>query len=149
MKKFVLVITIMLSLISVSAFAAKEPVIEEEKISEIINECYPDLKDYYEAGVLSIESLTEQFLADGSTEYDIKYKFINNYYEGEELTDVLKEQYPDLYAMNEAGLVKDVSIYKFVDKATGKIFNYVAYNRNNEAFRDRRPAFRPWFRRDR
>ena len=130
MKKFVLVITIMLSLISVSAYASKESVVESREVSEIINECYPNLKDYYEAGVLSIESLTRQTLGDGSTEYDIKYKFVNNYYEGEELTKVLKEQYPDLYTMSKAGLVKDISIYRFVDKATGKILNYVAYNRS-------------------
>lgn len=130
MKKFVLVITIMLSLISVSAYASKESVVESKEVSEIINECYPNLKDYYEAGVLSIESLTRQTLGDGSTEYDIRYKFVNNYYEGEELTKVLKEQYPDLYMMSKAGLVKDVSIYRFVDRATGKILNYVAYNRS-------------------
>ena len=142
MKKFVLIITIMLSLISVSAYAMKEQVVKPEKVSAIINECYPGLKDYYEAGVLSIESLTEQTLGDGSTEYDIRYKFIKNYYEGEELTKVLKEQYPDLYAMNQAGLVKDVSIYKFVDKNTGKILNYVAYNRGE---RNQRPRPMPWF----
>lgn len=114
---------------STSAFAAPEAITDNEKTSEIINECYPGLKAYYETGVMSIESLTEETLADGSTKYDIKYKFVRNFYDQSEIDDVLKEQYPDIYMMNKIGLVKDISICRFVDKATGNILTNVAYNR--------------------
>lgn len=140
MKKFVLVITVILSLISVSAYATKTPITENEKITNIINECYPDLKDYYEAGVLAVESLTEERLFDGSTEYDIKYRFVRSLYEEDEIVAVLKEKYPAVYKMNEIGLVKDVSVYKFVDEVTGEIINGIIFNRNEERFRIPRPG---------
>ena len=128
MKKLATIITIVLMFVSASAFASREPLVEVEKISEVINEYYPDLKDYYEAGVSDVASLTSETLADGTMEYNIRYRFIRNFYEGEELTKVLKEQYPDIYALKRAGLVKDVVVYKFVDKNTGQIFNQIAYN---------------------
>ena len=131
MKKISLLAAIAIaSVFSTSAFAARETITDSEKISEIINDCYPDLKDYYDTGVMSIESLQQETLADGSTQYDIKYKFVKNYYDQSEIDDVLKEQYPDIYAMSKTGFLKDISIYRFVDKATGNILTNVAYNRN-------------------
>lgn len=73
-------------------------------------------------------SLKEQTLGDGSTEYGIKYKFVKNYYDQAEIDDVLKAQFPDIYMMSKAGILKDISIYRFVDKNTGKILTNVAYN---------------------
>lgn len=73
-------------------------------------------------------SLKEQTLGDGSTEYGIKYKFVKNYYDQAEIDDVLKAQFPDSYRMSKAGILKDISIYRFVDKNTGKILTNVAYN---------------------
>ena len=67
-------------------------------------------------------------LPDGTTEYNIKYRFVRNVYEGDEKVKVLKECYPDIYALARAGLVKDVLVYKFVDQNTGQIFNQIAYN---------------------
>ena len=109
---------------------------------------YPELKDYYEAGVMSIESLKEQTLGDGSTEYGIKYKFVKNYYDQAEIDEVLKEQFPDIYRMSKAGILKDISIYRFVDKNTGKILTNVAYN-SNVPQREAAPRFGAWFRRGR
>lgn len=126
MKKFVTIITIIL--MSVSAYAAKEPIVGNENVSAVIDEFYPGLKDYYESGVLNIASLTEETLADGTVEYNIKYNFTRSMYEGEDLTKVLKKKYPDIYALRRAGLIKDVVVYKFVDKNTGLIFENVLYN---------------------
>ena len=39
--------------------------------------------------------MKEQTLGSGETQYDVKYQFVNNYYEGEELVNLLKEKYPD------------------------------------------------------
>ena len=129
MKKISLLAAIAIaSIFAVSAHAAQETITNDEKISEIINDCYPELRDYYDAGVMSIESLKEQTLGDGSTEYDIKYKFVKNYYGQDEIDEVLKEQFPDIFWMSKAGLLKDISIYRFVDKATGNILTNVAYN---------------------
>lgn len=130
MKRFVIIAALFCTLFGTAAFAAKENITDSEKITKVINDYYPGLKDYYGAGVVSVESLQEQTLADGSTEYNIKYKFVKNYYEQSEIDEVLKEQYPDIYAMKRMGVIKDVSVYRFVDKNTGKILTNVAYNRN-------------------
>ena len=149
MKKISLLAAIAIaSFFATSANAAQETITDSEKISGIINECYPELKDYYDAGVMSIESLTEETLGDGSTKYDIKYKFVKNYYAQSEIDDVLKEQYPDIYMMSKAGLLKDISIYRFVDKATGNLLTNVAYN-STVPQREAAPRFGGWFRRRR
>ena len=135
MKKFATIIVLMFA--SVLAFAMREPVSEPEKISMVINDYYPGLKDYYEAGVIDIASLTEENLPDGTMEYNIKYRFIRNVYEGAEKVRVLKECYPDIYVMARAGLVKDVLVYKFVDQNTGRIFNQIAYNWSDLLIRTR------------
>ena len=129
MKRIATIISIVMMFVSVSAFASREPVVDEERISEVITDCYPWLKDYYEAGVMEVGSLTEETLSDGCVEYNIKYKFTRCFYEGKELMDVLKEKYPDVYIMKRAGLVKDVVVYRFVDHRTGEIATEVAYNR--------------------
>ena len=149
MKKISLLAAIAIATVfATSAYATQETITDAEKISGIINDCYPELKDYYDAGVMSIESLTEETLGDGSTKYDIKYKFVKNYYAQSEIDDVLKEQYPDIYMMSKAGLLKDISIYRFVDKATGNLLTNVAYN-STIPQREAAPRFGGWFRRRR
>ena len=118
------------TLFGATAFAAKTPITDEEKISEIISDYYPNLKDYYEAGVISLAFLNEETLLDGSTEYNIRYKFVNSFYKEDELDGVLKEKYPQVYAMKRMGLVKDVFAYRFVDRETGEIHTNVGYTRN-------------------
>ena len=148
MKKIILLAATFCAFFGTAAFAAQETITNDEIISKVINECYPGLKDYYEAGVMSVESLQEQTLADGSTEYDIKYKFVKNYYDQGEIEEILREQYPDIYGMSKAGIIKDISIYRFVDKGTGKILTNVAYN-STRPQQDRAPRFGRWFRRGR
>jgi hypothetical protein len=149
MKKISLLAALAIaSFFAASAYAGQETITDSEKISSVINDCYPGLKDYYDAGVMSIESFTEETLADGSTEYDITYKFVKNYYDQDEIDNVLKEQYPDIYMMSKAGLLKDISIYRFVDKATGKILTNVAYN-STAPQREATPRHGSWFRRGR
>lgn len=118
------------TLFSTTVFAAKEQITDEQEILKVLTDYYPTLKNYYEAGVIEIESLQEETLADGETKYDIKYKLVKNYYDESEIDNVLKEQYPDIYAMKRMGVIKDVSIYKFVYQDTGDILTNVAYNKN-------------------
>lgn len=127
MKRFIIAALCML--FAVAAFAMKEQVTDEEKISEVITNYYPNLKDYYEAGVISLAYLTEETLLDGSTEYNIRYKFVNSFYEEDEIDGVLKDKYPQVYNLKRMGLVKNVYAYKFVDGETGEIRTNVGYER--------------------
>lgn len=128
MKRFIIAAVCML--FAVAAFAMKEQVTDEEKISEVITNYYPNLKDYYEAGVISLAFLNEETLLDGSTEYNIRYKFVNSFYGEDELDGLLKEKYPQVYNLKRMGLVKDVFAYRFVDRETGEIKTNVGYTRN-------------------
>ena len=127
MKRFIIAALCML--FAVAAFAMKEQVTDEEKISEVITNYYPNLKDYYEAGVISLAHLTEETLLDGSTEYNIRYKFVKSFYGEDEIDGVLKEKYPQVYNLKRMGLVKNVYAYKFVDGKTGEIRTNVGYER--------------------
>lgn len=144
MKKIMFIAALFCTLFSNTVFAAKEQITDEQEISKVLANYYPTLKNYYDAGVIEIESLQEETLADGETKYDIRYKFVKNYYDESEIDNVLKEQYPDVYAMKRIGMIKDVSVYRFVYKDTGDILTNVAYNRNTPS----RPGF-PMFMRQR
>ena len=130
MKRFIILAAMFCTLFGTTAFAAKETVTDGKKIERVINNYYPGLKDYYAEGVMRVESLQEETLADGSTEYNIKYKLIKNYYSQDEIDEVLKVKFPDVYAMKKKGVIKDVSVYRFVEKETGKVLTNVAYNKN-------------------
>ena len=130
MKRFMIIAALFCTMFTTNAFAMKEPVTDEEKISEVITNYYPNLKDYYEAGVISLAYLTEETLIDGSTEYNIRYKFVNSFYGEDELNTVLKEKYPQVYEMKRRGMVKNVSVYKFVSKETGEIRTNVEFEWN-------------------
>ena len=146
MKKIYLVLVMMVSLLVASCGTAKYTsqavITDQAKVEQVIKDYYPALQEYKDAGVIQIASVKEQTLADGETQYDVRYKFINNYYEGEELVALLKEKYPDVYKMYQLGMIKDVQAYKFVDD-NGNVVNNVSYNR----VRHRRGLFRPWFHR--
>lgn len=129
MKKIIVIAALLCTLFSTNAFATKEPVTEEERISQIINECYPNLREYYYDGLISVQYLMEETLSDGCTEYNIRYKFVNSYYDQSKIDGMLKEQYPSLYALKKFGAIKDVSAYRYVDRETGKILTNVSYNR--------------------
>lgn len=130
MKKIMIIAALLCTMFTTNAFAMKEPVTDEEKISEVITNYYPNLKDYYEAGVISLACLTEETLFDGSTEYNIRYKFVNSFYGEDEIDGVLREKYPQVYNLKRLGLVKNVYAYKFVDGKTGEIRTNVGYTRN-------------------
>lgn len=129
MKKiFLLIATAIALFFSTSANAAKEPVTDIEKIHTIIDECYPNLKGYYDAGVMNVVFLNEETLSDGSTEYNIRYKFVNEYYSEGEIAGLLEKEYPNEFILYKAGLLKDVSAFKYVDKETGNIETHLSYN---------------------
>lgn len=132
MKKLVSILAIALAF-AVSAFAAREPIVENEKISEVITNYYPNIAEYYGEGLIKVDALTENTLADGSTEYNIRYHFTRYQYTGEELNQVLKEKYQDIYRLKLFGLVKDVTVIKYVDKETGEITEHIYYNRARQA----------------
>ncbi len=130
MKKITLLaaVIVIASSFATSAFAGQNVISDKEKVSEIISNYYPELEDYYNAGVMSVESIQEETLIDGSKEYDITYKFVRSLCDREEADDILKEQYPEVYRMNKAGLLKDLSVCRYVVKDTGEILTNVSYN---------------------
>ena len=132
MKKIVLLAALFCTLFCAQAFAEKRNITDSEEIAKVIGEYYPNLDAYYAAGVIDVDSLYEETLSDGSTKYDIKYKFRKNYYGQDEIDGVLKNEFPDVYAMKAHGVIKDVSVYRFVEKNTGKVLTNVAYNRNTD-----------------
>lgn len=146
MKKIYLILVMVVALLVASCGTAKYTsqavVTDQAKIEQVINDYYPALKEYQDEGVIQIASVKEQTLADGETQYDVRYKFIENYYEGEDLINLLKEKYPDVYRMYMVGMVKDVQAYKFVDDK-GNVVNNVSYNH----VRRHRGFLRPWFHR--
>lgn len=139
MKKIALLLTVVFSLFASNAFAMREPVTDNEKISYVISEYYPALVRYYEAGLIEVASLTEETLLDGDTEYNIRYKFVNAYCDGKELDDVLVKSYPNEYILYKAGMIKDVSVFKYVDRETGEIETHLSYNWVFPSRRPRRP----------
>ena len=137
MKKIALLLTVVFSLFASNAFAMRETVTDTEKISYVISEYYPSLAQYYEEGLIQVASLTEETLLDGDTEYNVRYRFVNVYCQGKELDDVLVKKYPNEYILYKAGMIKDVSVIKYVDRDTGEIETHLAYN---WVFQPRRPS---------
>lgn len=129
MKKMILAI-VMAFVMMFSANATREPVTDEFKMIDVIENYYPHLKTYFAEGVIKVASLTEETLADGRTEYNIRYKYVNNLLNEDELDSLLRSEYPNIYRMMKFGVVKDVSAIKFVDQQTGEIQTKVSYNRN-------------------
>ena len=140
MKKMILAIAIAFATIF-TANAAKEPVTDEFKVIEVIEDYYPHLMNYFSEGVLEIASLTEDELLDGSTEYNLKYRFVPYHLTEDELNVLLKSDYTNLYYMKRFGLIKDVSAIRFVDKNTGEVLTKVSYNNVERDFRHGRRAF--------
>ena len=143
MKKIALLFTMLLTF-AVSSFAMRETVTDSEKISYVISEYYPSLVRYYEEGLIQVASLTEETLLGGDTEYNVRYRFVNAYCEGKELDDVLVKSYPNEYILYKAGMIKDVSVFKYVDRETGEIETHLAYNWvfPTRGMRPGRPHFR-------
>ena len=130
MKKYFVFAAIAFMFFGVSAFAAKDVVTDNGKIATVIDEYFPTIKEYCDAGVITVDRIEEEYLADGSTECSVYYKLVKNFYDQDEIDTVLKEQYPDIYRMKQKGVIKDVLVYRFLDKNTGEILTEVSYNRN-------------------
>lgn len=130
MKKMILAVAMVFAMMF-SANAMKEPVTDEFKVVEVIQNYYPHLTEYFAEGVMEIASLTEETLADGETEYNIRYKLVPYHLNEGELNSLLKTEYTNLYYMKRFGLIKDVSAVKYVDKENGEIKTKVSYNRND------------------
>ena len=77
MKKIILLAAIMFATIGV-AYATPEKINDKEKISKVITDYFPALKESYDNGTLYIDTLDEETLADGSTQYHIRYKFVKS-----------------------------------------------------------------------
>lgn len=135
MKRFAIIAALFCTLFGFNAFAAKEPVTDKQEMAQIINDYYPHLSNYYEEGVITVASISEETLLDGSTEYNVKYKFVNNFYDSAEADKILKEQYPKVYAMEKMRLIKNVKVYKCVNRNTGEILTNVIYDRNTPRMR--------------
>lgn len=129
MKKIIILAALFCTLFSTTAFAEREPVTDVEKISQVINDYYPGLSGFYEDGLINVQYLMEETLADGSTEYNIRYCFVKKYYDQTEADKILKEKYPYLYAMKRMGFIKDVGVYRIVNKDTKEIVTNVEYKR--------------------
>ena len=101
-----------------------------ESIPYVLSNYYPGLYEYYTQGVLRVTSIREITLADGTIDYNVKYKFVKYYYNTHaERMEVVKELYPELYQMYLNGVIDINSVYKYVDRSTGRISYKVSYNR--------------------
>ena len=140
MKKMILAMAMAFAAIF-SANAMRTPINDEEKVIEVIQDYYPHLINYFAEGVMEIGSLTEEILADGETEYNIRYRFVNYRLNDGELNSLLKTKYPEIFYGRQFGFLKDITAIRYVDKETGEIKTKVVYNKND------RPRRRPMFRR--
>ena len=122
-----------------SCFAANnsKEIYNSSEITTVLQNYYPQLYEYCEEGVMIIKSLKEVTFDDGSFGYKIKYVFVKRYIEDNEKLEVVKNTYPELYKMYTDGVIDITSVYKYVDKNTGKINVKVVH----------KPIYRPRHRR--
>ncbi len=101
----------------------------EENIAYVLSTYYPQLYQYYDEGVLKVNSIKEVVLENNIIDYKIKYKFVRRYYYNDyaEMAIILKEHFPELYDMYTKGIIEINSIYKYVDRDTGRIRYHVSY----------------------
>lgn len=133
MKTFKLFILTLISFLMISCASTNsltyQRVYEEDNISYILSTYYPQLYRYYDEGVLRVNSVKEVVLEGNIIDYKINYKFVRRYYYNNqsEMAIVLHEHFPELYEMYINGIVEINSIYKYVDRSTGKIKYHVSY----------------------
>lgn len=133
MKKFLL--TILMSLIVLTAcsttnYLSRRTVNEISEVSYVLTNYYPQLYEYYIEGVMDIDSMREIILEDGTVDYRIKYHFVRYYYRNQaDRMEALQLYFPELYEMYLSGVIEVNSIYKYVEKRTGKIRHHCSYNR--------------------
>ena len=132
MKKFYVFIMMLIMLVSCGTanYASRRTVNEMDEISYVLANYYPQLHEYYMEGVLDVTSLREVVLEDGTVDYKVKYHFIRYYYRNQaDRMDALKLHFPELYEMYVSGVIEINSLYKYVEKDTGRIRHHCSYSR--------------------
>lgn len=145
MKKFfAFIIGLLLVVTSCSAsryVSLNDPEVEFSA-TEILYNRYPELVNYYEAGVLKITALRE-IRTEMGYDYKLKYRFVKRHLEYAERMEVLKELYPELYTMYVNGTIEITSMYKYVD-AEGAIRYHVSYRRLYDFYYESVPLIHPY-----
>ena len=148
MKKFYLLFVLLVAMLSscaTASYASKRTVNEMDEISYVLANYYPQLHEYYMEGVLEVDSMKEVTLLNGDTEYKVKYHFIKYYYRNQdEMLEVLRNGFPELYEMFVSGVIEIRGIYKYVDKESGVIRNHVMYRRIYDFYYERTPLPYPY-----
>jgi hypothetical protein len=134
MKRFylllVMVLTLAVSSCGTARYASQRSVNEMDEISYVLANYYPQLHTYYMEGVLRVNSLKEVVLPDGTVDYKVKYDFVRYYYtDFNEKIAAVKANYPELYEMYVSGVIDLGSVYKYVDRDSGRIRLHVSYSR--------------------
>lgn len=129
-------ITLMMALmVSVSScgttrYANQRSVTAMDEVSYVLANYYPQLHEYYMQGVLKVTSLKEVVLPDGEVDYKVKYNFIRYYYRDfNDRMEAVRTAYPEIYEMYISGVIDINSVYKYVERDTGRIKLHVSYSR--------------------
>ena len=123
-------LTIIVSSCGTASYASRRTVNEMDEISYVLANYYPQLHEYYMEGVLDVTSLKEVVLEDGTVDYKVKYRFIRYYYRNHtDKMEALKLHFPELYEMYISGVIEINSLYKYVEKDTGRIRHHCSYSR--------------------
>ena len=131
MKKYLfIVIMVLLTACGASKYTSQRTVQEMDEVSYVLANYYPQLHTYYMEGVLRVNSLKEVVLPDGTVDYKVKYNFVRYYYRDfNERIAAVKTNYPELYDMYISGVIDIDSVYKYVEKDTGRIRLHVSYSK--------------------
>lgn len=132
MKKIFTMLMLTIGLVSCATtrYANQRSVTAMDEVSYVLANYYPQLHEYYMEGVLRVNSLKEIVLQDGTVDYKVKYDFVRYYYRDfNEKMQAVKETYPEIYEMYISGVIDINSVYKYVDRDTGRIKLHVSYSR--------------------
>ena len=132
MRKIIFAIfsTLVLASCASTRYVSQRRVTEMDEVSYVLANYYPQLHYYYMEGVLRVNSLKEVVLPDNTVDYKVDYDFVRYYYRNfSDRMDALKEYYPELYQMYVNGVIEITSLYKYVERDTGKIRHRVSYRR--------------------
>ncbi len=127
MRRFLFVIMmVMLAGCGVTRYADGSP--DSERAGIILHDYYPQLYEYYIEGVLRVNSLRHVTLADGTTDYEVRYKLVRYYYPTHTARLSAVETYlPELFNLYIHGMVSIGSVWKYVDPSTGRIMHQAKY----------------------
>lgn len=125
-----MVLVLAVSSCGTARYVSQRTVNEMDEISYVLANYYPQLHTYYMEGVLRVNSLKEVVLPDGTVDYKVKYDFVRYYYtDFNEKIAAVKANYPELYEMYVSGVIDLGSVYRYVDRDSGRIRLHVSYSR--------------------